>query len=90
MWISEVGWENERELCWIEKMIDIVWKINECGEKELRVGLNRSRKKEKKGVDFGLRRLFRKSCSEKCNKVMREWVGVKKKWKDRELWKKRN
>ena len=27
MWISEVGFENERELCWIEKMIDVVWKI---------------------------------------------------------------
>ena len=90
MWISEVGWENERELCWIEKRWDVVWKINECREKELRVGLNRSRKKEKKGVELGLRRLFRKSCFEKWNKVMREWVWVEKKWKDRELWKKRN
>ena len=90
MWISEVGWEKERELCWIEKRWDVVWKINECREKELRVGLNRSRKKEKKGVELGLRSLFRKSCSEKCNKVMREWVGMKENWKDRELWKKRN
>ena len=36
------------------------------------VGLNKSRKKEKKRVEFGLRYEFRKSCSEKWNKVMRE------------------
>ena len=42
------------------------------GEKKMTVGLNKSRKKEKKIVKFGLRYEFRKSCSEKCNKVMRE------------------
>ena len=90
MWISEAGWENERELCWIEKIWDAVWKINECGEKELRVGLNRSRKKEKKRVEFGLRCWFIKRCFLVWNKIMREWVWVEKKWKDRELLKKRN
>ena len=90
MWISEVGFENERELYWIEKICDVVWKINECGEKELRVGLNGSRKKEKKRVEFGLRCWFIKSCSLVWNKIMREWEWVEKKWKDRELWKKRN
>ena len=58
MWISEVGFENERELYWIEKIWDVVWKINECGEKELRVGLNGSRKKEKKRVEFGKELFF--------------------------------